>query len=731
MKKKHLLMLLLFISCAIHAMAQTDYYYYYKGNKFPLILNENKVVVSIPKEYEETIERIRANVQVLKTIGDDYFDCIVIMRSDFEKLTSMDSWAEDSKYVLLDSCYFTENYFEGYATPYMTVKIKKEQDIDILTSYSERYRLRIVKQDSFMPLWYILSITLETGKTALEIANMLWESGDFASSEPDIAFDSSDPILSLSVNIDGLNYYLDPKSNVAIIIEGNNVSGELDIPSEVSYNEETFIVKSVFFSAFDNNQELTKVRIPKTMESVAHQLFNETDGGDFSDYMNPFMSCTALESVEVDEENPSFKSVDGVFFSKDGTELYCYPSGKQQKVYSIPEGVEWIGSRSFEHNYYLTTLTIPSTMKRICDEAIGACIKLTDVYCYAENVPNTGDYEFVSTPISSATLHVPANSIDKYKATYPWSEFGNIVALSPDLTQIRIKDRPSEVLEYIGKIGSDFDTALDSLRILKSISSEIKIEPLEVIFDYDNRLFFGIVYGDCGMYSDVLDTKGNYYLRTWYSPAEDPVTYIKDQMATIILPTEPDASKGKYYRLDRCEDNQIIFEQELQPRARVPYIIVPVEDFSIDPGALNLEGLHSDTVSIEGVSFIGSYVREELPALTGEDGVESSYIDFIDTTPDCGPSISAETGKESLLIGTLRAYLIVKWDDPIDHGSPSVPPFGKKEIVLKDFKTEINSLTPDPSPRRGEVFDLQGRRIDNSKLPRGIYIKDKKKVLIK
>ena len=213
--------------------------------------------------------------------------------------------------------------------------------------------------------------------------------------------------------------------------------------------------------------------------------------------------------------------------------------------------------------------------------------------------------------------------------------------------------------------------------------------------------------------------------------AEDPVTFTKDQMATIILPTEPDASKGKYYRLDRCEDNQIIFEQELQPRARVPYIIVPAEDFTIDLNALNLEGVHSDTVSIEGVSFIGSYVREELPALTGEDGVESSYIDFIDTTPDCGPSISAETGKESLLIGTLRAYLIVKWDDPIDHGSPSVPPFGKKEIVLHDYSTGINSLTPDPSPRRGEVFDLQGRRIDNSKLPRGIYIKDKKKVLIK
>ncbi len=92
---------------------------------------------------------------------------------------------------------------------------------------------------------------------------------------------------------------------------------------------------------------------------------------------------------------------------------------------------------------------------------------------------------------------------------------------SPDLTTIRIKKRPCEILEYVGKIGKDFNTALDSLRKLKNISSEIIEEPLEVLFGYDNRQFFGIAYGDCGMYTDVLDTKGNCYLRTWHCPDEN------------------------------------------------------------------------------------------------------------------------------------------------------------------------------------------------------------------
>ncbi len=85
-----------------------------------------------------------------------------------------------------------------------------------------------------------------------------------------------------------------------------------------------------------------------------------------------------------------------------------------------------------------------------------------------------------------------------------------------DLTSIKIKNSSSERLIYVGHIGTDFESALDSLRNLKPIGEEIVKEPLEVIFDYDNRLFYGIVYGECANYTDVLDTKGHYYTRTWY-----------------------------------------------------------------------------------------------------------------------------------------------------------------------------------------------------------------------
>ena len=108
MGKKTFLMLLLCISCSIHAISQT-YYYYYQGRKIPLTLNENKVCISIPKTCESTSERIQTNVQILVTIKNENFDIFVITQSDFEKLTSLDFWEEDAKSVILSSLYFTEN----------------------------------------------------------------------------------------------------------------------------------------------------------------------------------------------------------------------------------------------------------------------------------------------------------------------------------------------------------------------------------------------------------------------------------------------------------------------------------------------------------------------------------------------------------------------------------------------------------------------------------------------
>ena len=121
--------------------------------------------------------------------------------------------------------------------------------------------------------------------------------------------------------IDGLHYFLFPDTHEATLNHDNDWQGDLVIPSEVNYKGETYTVSGISDMAFIQSKELTKVRIPKTIDHVEHGLLtDEGYNGDFPDYwMNPFQACTALESIEVDEDNPIFKATTG--FSSTRTEL--------------------------------------------------------------------------------------------------------------------------------------------------------------------------------------------------------------------------------------------------------------------------------------------------------------------------------------------------------------------------------------------------------------------------
>lgn len=184
--KVFILMILLLISCSMDVIAQTSYYYY-KGNRIPLTVNNDKVCVNIPKDKRDLSKELLRDINVLDKIKDEDFDISIIQQSDFKKLSASNSWEKEAKSVLLSSCYITKEDKEVFLTPYLNVRLKREQDNDLLLLYAEKYGLRIVKQDSFMPLWYILSVTQETGKNALEIANTLWETGKFAASVPDLS----------------------------------------------------------------------------------------------------------------------------------------------------------------------------------------------------------------------------------------------------------------------------------------------------------------------------------------------------------------------------------------------------------------------------------------------------------------------------------------------------------------------------------------------------------------
>lgn len=66
---------------------------------------------------------------------------------------------------------------------------------------------------------------------------------------------------------------------------------------------------------------------------------------------------------------------------------------------------------------------------------------LTDVYCYAENVPDAKSAFLYSSNKENATLHVPSAAVSLYKRAWPWSGFKSVVALTDnDPKPTNVKD---------------------------------------------------------------------------------------------------------------------------------------------------------------------------------------------------------------------------------------------------------------------------------------------------
>ena len=90
--------------------------------------------------------------------------------------------------------------------------------------------------------------------------------------------------------------------------------------------------------------------------------------------------------------------------------------------------VRGIKKDAFRGGTVLTSLLIPNSVTWIGEWAFRYCSILKSITCFATTPPSADD-AFFDFDFSSATLHVPAESIDDYKGKSPWSSFGSIVAI--------------------------------------------------------------------------------------------------------------------------------------------------------------------------------------------------------------------------------------------------------------------------------------------------------------
>lgn len=206
-------------------------------------------------------------------------------------------------------------------------------------------------------------------------------------------------------------------------------------------------VTSIGSSVFSDCESLTSIIIPNSVTSIGGSAFAQctsltsftipdsvTSIGD-----GTFSGCSSLASITIPNRvttigQSAFSSCSSLVSITLQDSITSIGAGAFRECsrlasITIPNHVTTISYETFLGCSNLTTVTIGNGIILLNQRAFVECENLTDVYCYAEKVPGAYNNVFPDFYNEYTTLHVPAASIDTYKATVPWKNFKQIVAI--------------------------------------------------------------------------------------------------------------------------------------------------------------------------------------------------------------------------------------------------------------------------------------------------------------
>ena len=178
--------------------------------------------------------------------------------------------------------------------------------------------------------------------------------------------------------------------------------------------------------AFYNCKNLVEVTLPKGLA---------TSGGmAVASIATTFSSTEKLEKFIIEEGAPRYSTADGVLFNNTGKTLICYPLGKRNISYEIPDGVTTIEQNAFKNQPLLKYITIPGSVTTINQGAFNNATAIEGIE-FKEGTANltingAGSSNAAFYGMSSLrSITIPARATFASAATY-------VFANNPSLTSV-------------------------------------------------------------------------------------------------------------------------------------------------------------------------------------------------------------------------------------------------------------------------------------------------------
>lgn len=316
--------------------------------------------------------------------------------SPYYKVTGYSNIATTDNVIIPDT--YNDNIHGSY--PVTHIKYNAFKECSDLTHITIGSNITYIDDYAFAWCDKLASITIPNGVTSVG-SSVFYN----CSSLTDVVFESNSQLAVISANM----------------FQSCTSLKSLTIPSSVT---------SIDTGAFYDCSSLTNIVIPSSVGEIGEQAF---------------YNCNSLINITVDESNPSYKSVNGSLYTKDGTMLIQYAAGQSVTTFSIPDGVTTIYPNAFLNCTSLVNVTIPDSVTDIYGGAFRNCTNLIQLILFPSTPPDLGSN---AIPSNVQSIYVQQSSEAAYKVALNWTAFASkIVSDNIYLSFVRFNQKNKEYID--------------------------------------------------------------------------------------------------------------------------------------------------------------------------------------------------------------------------------------------------------------------------------------------